>query len=534
LASKLVVPYIEGVQSQGVMATVKHWVLNNQEYNRSSISASADERTSFEIYYPPFRAAVDAGVYAVMCSYNKVNGTYACENDAALNRDLKQRMGFKGLVMSDWGATHSTELAANSGLDMEQPDAKYFGDTLKQAVTSGKVPTNRLDDMIKRILVPMFQVGIFDNPRTGNATKDAQSEEHVKLAKQLSEASTVLLQNNGILPLNADTIKKIAVIGMDAGPQTIVAGRGSGHVIPPYTVTPLKGITNRVPKAQVTYSDGQSLQDAARTAKDADVAIVFIATDSGEGKDRADLTFGNQDQLVQTIAMAQPNTIVVAHAPGSVLMPWSANVKAILCAFLPGQESGNAIASVLFGDVNPSARLPLTFPASATQLPLKTREQYPGVNGVATYTEKLLVGYRWYDDQKEIPRFAFGHGLSYTNFVYSNLEVLASQCGGHVRVLVNITNTGKVSGAEIAQLYLGYPKEAGEPPQVLRGFKKVVLKPGESQRIEFDSLEQEKDLSIWDVVESQWKIIKGTWKVFVGASSRDIRAESGFINMDDC
>jgi beta-glucosidase len=532
LAAKLVVPYIQGVQSQGVIATVKHWVLNNQEFNRTSTSVNIDERTQFEIYYPPFKAAVDAGVGAVMCSYNRINSTYACENDDILNRDLKGRMGFKGWVMSDWGATHSTQQAANSGLDQQMPDETFFGEELKKAIDSGKVLASRLDDMVVRILTAMFAVGIFDTPQTGNITADVRSKEHADLARKLSEQSTVLLKNDkNILPLNADTVKSIAVIGIDGGDKTLVAGEGSGHVIPSYIVSPYNGIKSRAVKANVTYNDGSSLDQAARLAKSVNVAIVFVSTTSSEGFDRPSLNFYNdQDQLVKTIAMAQPNTIVVAHVPGSTLMPWSNLVKAIVCAFIPGQESGNAIASILFGDVNPSAKLPLTFPISDSQLPIAgNKKQYPGIDNQVDYSEKLLVGYRWYMATKNVPLFSFGHGLSYTTFQYSNLQVLASQCGGHVRILFNLKNTGSIAGAEVGQLYLNFPESAGEPPLVLRGFKKVFLNPGEQQTVEFTSLEEKKDLSIWDVTSGDWIVINGTYHVSVGSSSSDLRLFGAFL-----
>jgi beta-glucosidase len=513
--------YVQGVQSQGVMATVKHWALNNQEYMRGSVSAKIDERTQFELYYPPFKAAIDAGVGAVMCSYNKINGTYACENDAALNRDLKQRLGFKGLVMSDWGATHSTEQSANGGLDLEMPDNHYFGDALKKAVDQGTVSKQRLDEMVERIYTAMFSIGIFDHKQTGNITADAQSKEHAALARKLSAESTVLLKNDNVLPLDSNRIKSIAIIGIDGHEKPIVAGGGSGSVVAPYIVTPLQGIKARVPSATVTYANGNDLVDAASKAKSAQVAIVFVSEFSSEGIDRTSLALnGTQDQLVKTVAMAQPNTIVVAHIPGTTLLPWHDVVKGILCAFMPGQEAGNAIADVLFGDVNPSAKLPLTFPISQDQLPINTKKQYPGIDGVAEYSEKLQVGYRWYDANNVAPLFAFGHGLSYTTFKYSNLTIGPGQNGAVVKF--DLQNTGPTAGAEVPQLYVRFPDLAGEPPLQLRSFRKVFLKPGEKRNVAFDSLELA-DLSIWDVTIGGWKAVKGTFHVAVGSSSRDIR-----------
>jgi len=531
LSSRMAVHVIKGVQSQGVMGCVKHWAANNQEYHRTSVSANVDKRTLHEIYFPAFKAAIlEAGVGSVMCSYNRVNSTYACENEYTLNTVMKQMWGYKGFVMSDWGATHSTVPAANNGLDMQMPDASYFGAALAAAVQSGKVSKARVDDMVLRILTSMFAVGIFDEPQTGALGDDSRSVAHNILARRIAAEATVLLQNkNGLLPLNITSgkWKKIAVIGDDGRDKPVYAGGGSGHVDASYVITPYQGIVTRVEKnANVTYAPSNPLSNVQKVAQEADVAIVFVEAWSSEGMDRTNLDLpNNQDALVAAVAKVQKNTIVVIHSPGAVTMPWASSVDSILAALMPGQEDGNAIARVLFGDVNPSARLPVTFPVTSAQTPLKTPEQYPGVNDQEYYSEKLLVGYRWYDAVSQTPLFPFGHGLSYTTFSYANLSVREE--GFAVVVEFDISNDGKVKGSEVPQLYLGFPSSAGEPPQQLKGFKKVKdLAPGEVAHVHFEL--KEADLSIFNENTESWQAVTGLFTVHVGASSRDIRLMGQF------
>jgi beta-glucosidase len=279
---------------------------------------------------------------------------------------------------------------------------------------------------------------------------------------------------------------------------------------------------------QVTYANSNSIDAAVSAAKAADVAIVFVATTSSEGSDRGSLSLpGNSDDLVKAVAGAQANTVVVIHTPGSVLMPWAQAVPAIVCAFLPGQEDGTAIANVLFGTVNPSARLPVTFSATASDIPVNTPQQYPGVNKEGSYSEKLLVGYRWYDARNVNPLFPFGHGLSYTTFDYSNLKISGMASSG-ISVSVDVKNSGKVAGAEVVQLYIGYPAAAGEPPKVLRGFDKVNIPAGQTQTVKFTLTTQ--DISIWHIEKHDWEVVSGSFSVDVGSSSRDIRAKGTFTN----
>lgn len=426
--------------------------------------------------------------------------------------------------MSDWGATHSTVNSANYGLDMQMPDASFFGTALAQAVANGQVPVSRIDDMNLRILQSMFAVGLFDNPQTGNLGINAQSPAHTALARALAAESTVLLKNTKNLVPISSSVKKIAVIGDDGDKNPTVAGGGSGHVIPPYIITPLKGIANRAgPSVNVSYAPSNPVSAAQALAREVDLAIVFVACDSSEGSDRPNLSLGNgQDALVTAIAQVQPNTIVVLHIPGSTLMPWAPQISTILTGFLPGQEDGNAIADVLFGNVNPSGRLPVTFPVTEDQIPVNTQQQYPGINKQADYTEKLLVGYRWYDAKQVAPLFAFGHGLSYTTFSYTAVSVNGKS------VSFTLTNTGSVAGAEVPQLYLGFPASAGEPPKQLKGFTKVFLTPKQNQKITFTLTVD--DFQIWDVNSHSWRNIAGTFSVFIGASSRDIRLTATIVN----
>ncbi|MEA2470054.1 MAG: beta-glucosidase, partial [Thermoleophilaceae bacterium] len=443
LSAQTGVAEIDGIQENNVIATVKHYALNNHEQNRMTVSSDADERTIHEIYLPAFEAAVKrAHVGSVMCSYNRINGTYACENPRMLNGILKGELGFTGFVMSDWGGTHSTVPAANAGLDMEMDLApgKYFGSALKDAVGSGQVPASRLDDMVLRILRPMFERGIFEHPHAPEPeafSANVETPEDVALARRISEDGTVLLKNaGGLLPI-AGNGKRIAVIGAAGGPvgsEESYGTGGSAHIPEagphPHVVTPFQGIQQRgqANGDVVTYTDGSSMADAIAAASTADVAVVFANDGESEGQDRPDLSLSNaefctlagcaphatnQDQLIDAVAQANPSTVVVLDTGGPMLMPWLGQVKGVFQAWFPGQEDGNAIAALLFGDVNPSAKLPQTFPKATGDLPTRTPQQFPGKNdskGVphATYSEGLQVGYRWYDAQGIEPLFPFG------------------------------------------------------------------------------------------------------------------------------
>jgi beta-glucosidase len=533
---------IAGIQLNPVIATVKHYAANNHEVNRMTVSSDVDDRTLHEIYTPAFEAAVRQGhAGSVMCSYNRVNGVYACENQTLLNKILKGQFGFTGWVMSDWGGTHSTVAAANSGLDQEMDVApgRYFGDALKTAVQSGQVPGSRLNDMVVRILRPMFQFGLFDHPlppEPGASATNVETPEDIALARTISEEGTVLLKNDGpTLPLD-QTGKRIAVIGPGAGlngtQQSYNTG-GSAH-IPEFgnkadVVTPLQGMQQRASANgdTVLYADGSSTADAVAAATASDVAVVFANDGEAEGTDRKSLSLpGNQDALIQSVAQANPHTVVVLHTGGPMVMPWLSQVKGVVQAWYPGQEDGNAIAAVLFGDVDPSGKLPETFPKSEADLPTTTTQQYPGVNdanGVphAKYSEGLKVGYRWYDAQHIEPLFPFGFGLSYTTFDLRRLSITAAS-GGVTGATVgfDVVNTGSRSGAEVPQLYVGAPAATGEPPKQLKGFTKVRLDAGESRHITLPL--DSRSFAYWDSGVQDWRVAAGCYDVMLGRSSRDI------------
>ena len=384
-----------------------------------------------------------------------------------------------------------------------------------------------LDDKVLRILTAMFKIGIFDHGSTGSLENNVTSVAHNQLARQLAGAAGVLLQNkDSALPLDASKAYKIAMLGSDCSATPIVAGNGSGHVVAPYIITPLQGVTNRASAdSTVTYVDSSDVAGAVAAAKAADVAIVCTGTVSGEGTDRKNLSLPYEDDvLVSAVAAAQPNTVVEVANPGAVLMPWSADVKAILMMFMAGQEAGNAIADILFGDVNPSGRTPLTMPMKENQIGMSDL-QWPGLppsNPVyANYTEKLEVGYRWYVAHNATPRFPFGHGLSYTTFAYTGLSVTAGPAPAVFTVSIDITNSGSRAGAEVPQLYLGFPPESGEPPKQLKGFTKVAIDAGAKTTVTFSV--SERDTSVW-VPGKGWEAQHGEFAVFVGASVADIRA----------
>ncbi len=537
---------IQGIQQNNVIATAKHYAENSQETNRNTISEDVDPRTFHELEGQAFEIALKQGKPgSVMCAYNLVNGAWACENPELLTTLLKQEYGFDGFVMSDWGATHSTVPSANAGLDMEMFDGTYFGVPLKQAVQDGTVPLSRLNDMVLRILRAMFRVGVFDRPPAPEPdayAADVATPAHTALARELAEQGTVLLKNDGpILPLTG-LGKTIAVIGQPAGPDgapLVYGGGGSSHIpeagFYPYVVSPLQGITQRglANGDKVVYADGSVTADAVTAATAADVALVFVNDAEGEGSDRSSLklqggscsllvcTYSpvDQDNLVASVAAANPRTVVVLNTGAPVLMPWADRVPAIVEAWYPGIEDGNAIASVLFGDVNPSGKLPQTFPKSQADLPTQTPEQYPGVDGHAVYSEGLEVGYRWYDANGVAPLFAFGHGLSYTTFGYSGLSV-KKLTGGNVSVTFTLKNTGMRAGAEVAQVYVGDPPASGEPPKQLKGYRKVFLQPGQSSQVTVTL--DPRAFAYWN---NSWLIGGGTYTILVGSSSRDIRLQ---------
>jgi beta-glucosidase len=522
LSGQLAASDIKAIQAQGVLAEVKHYLANNQESGRKTVNEQIDDRTLHEIYMPAFQAAVQQGkAAAVMCAYPAVNGSFMCENKHLLTDVLRDQWGFNGFIQSDASATHTAVGSAAAGQNLELRDNGPYDDELKQAVLSGAVSMQRLDQLLIERLSTEIRHGLFDHPAT-TAPIDASADGAT--SRRISEQGTVLLKNNGSqLPLAAKGLKSIALIG----PQATAAnpgGGGSGHVDPLYTVTPQQGIARRAgAKVTVGVDDGSDIPRAVAAARQADVAIVKVGDSEAEGSDRKSLALpGNQDALIEAVAHANPHTVVVLNTGAPVLMPWIDDVPAVVEAWYPGEEDGNALAAVLFGDVNPSGKLPVTFPRAEGQVPASTPAQFPGVDGVATYSEKLQVGYRWYDEQQQEPLFPFGYGLSYTSFEFSNLKVTPtlSAKGGDVNVSATVTNTGARSGSDTVQTYLRFPSKAGEPPEQLKGFAKVSLKPHQSERVHI-TLDQ-RAFSVWDSGSQTFGPVSGTYQVAVGDSSRHL------------
>lgn len=731
LQARLAAPVIEAIQAHGVQACIKHYVANNQEHERNSIDVRVDERTLHEIYLRPFRAAVHAGVASVMGSYNKVNGTFACEHPQLLTTILREELGFRGYVMSDFLANHSTAESANAGLDWELSNQKLWGPYLLAAVQNGQVNRATLDEMVRRILRPTVGLGLFDRPL---AVTPLPVERHGEMARSIAEQSIVLLKNEGgLLPLSPE-VRSIAVIGPDA--DTIAAaGGGSAWVQATYAVSVLGGIRRRagdgvrvvyapgtdpvgtgallagpaaVPSAVLSppnaapgqcglraeywtnlhwegeaslvriepqvelnrgffdipglgggspkiarlpfaldphisarwsgtliapasgdyllsltalgtarlFLDGQLLIDAAyaasgeeqaeqqRTAEalwsgggalvsaarlqlrageplaimieyaadvpglnpvngaqirfgweppedavmpliaeaaslaqQADLAIVVAHTFESEAQDRPHLRLPQgQDQLIRAVAAVNPHTVVVLMSGAPVeIAGWEEQVPAILEAWYAGQEQGSAVGRVLWGDVNPSGKLPLTFPRSEAETPVASRSQYPGLDGVVTYSEGVFVGYRGYDHFGIEPQYPFGHGLSYTSFAYAGLALTPPSLDGAEPMLVHFTlaNNGDRAGVEVAQVYVGMPPGANAPPKQLVGWARVQLEPGEQQyvTVTIDPQAPERPLSCWDSGTHSWRLAVGDYQVYVAASSRDLRL-SGTIHIN--
>ncbi len=509
------------------MADVQHLAGNNQETDRGSINDVVSQRTLREIYLPAFEAAVTKGdVATAMCAYNKINGAYSCQNSSLMQDVFKNEYQFRGFIRSDLGAVHDVGAAYNAGMDQSKPQHNA---ELEAGVQAGSVPISRIDDAVSRVLREMFRFGLFERQPTGTPDTVVTSPQHAASARDIAEQGAVLLKNaDNALPLPATT-KSIAVIGPDGGDQAYTAGGGSSHVQAPYVVTPYQGIKNRAGSGvDVTYTQGLE-QGAVQAAKNADVAIVFANDVEREGADRPDLSLpSGQDDLIAAVASANPNTVVVLNTGSAVTMPWLSGVKAVVEGWYAGQEDGNVLAALLFGDVNPSGKLPITFPRSEADTPAHTPQQWPGVNGDADYSEGLQVGYRWYDAQGIAPLFPFGYGLSYTTFAVSHLVIGPKQlaANGHETVSADVTNTGARTGAEVVQLYVGLPASTNEPPKQLKGYRKVSLKPGQTRRVSFELAPG--DLSYWDDNSHGWVLAGGSYRIMVGTSSQDIAATDTF------
>ncbi|CNE59645.1 glycosyl hydrolase 3 [Mycobacterium tuberculosis] len=530
LSATLGGPWITGAQAQGVMTSVKHLAVYTQEQDRLSLAMEVDPRTLREIYLPPFEAAVkEGGAATVMCGFGKLNGRWACQDDAVLNKILRSEWGFTGFVPSDHTAVQDTVGAANGGLDMELPiSLRYNAFTLKMAVAQKKVTQATIDGHVRNILRTMFRFGVFDRQAYPNDLSRVDRTASESAARKIEESGITLLKNDGVLPLTAP--RSIALIGRAA--QDAPSGFGSAKVVPFTAVSARDGIARRAGSGTtITYTDGDNRGDAANMARNADVAIVFATDSQGEFFDKSCLTLqcgeplrGDQDGLISEVAKANPNTIVVLNTGGPVLTPWAGQVKGIIEAWYPGQEAGNALARVLYGDVDPGGRLPVTFPVSENDAPASGNPaQYPGVDKTVTFSEGVMVGYRHYDAKGIAPRFPFGHGLSYTTFSYSGLKASSKA------VQVTVTNTGDRTGAAVPQLYIGMPSpgvDVRQPPKQLKGYTKVTLAPGASTTVTFPL--SSRSFAYWNEEAKAWKVADGCYTVMVGPSSRKI-AQKGTL-----
>lgn len=524
LTAAIAVPYVEGVQRQRVAAQVKHFALNNQENARHGASSNADERTMREIYLPAWRAAVQDGhAWSLMCANNPVNGTYSCQNDMLLRQVLDGEWRFDGMVGSDYAATHSAVASVRAGLDQSftlRDWGAYYRD-LPGLVAAGTLSTKDIDARVRRILRTMFRIGLFDGPRPQPKIDVAA---HGRFARAAAEEGTVLLRNDArLLPLDATGLKNVAVIGPYAS-QAHPGGGGSSSVRPFYTVSPAAGIAARVGAGvQVRTDDGSDPARAAELARTADVAVVVVGDTAEEGSDRTSMDLpGDQNALISAVVGANPRSVVVLDTGAPVTMPWLSRVSSLVEAWYPGEEDGNALAAVLFGDVDASGRLPVTFPVSASQSPSMGKPRYPaGLNGYE-YTEGLKVGYRGFDALGRVPLFPFGYGLSYTTFNFSALTVSPTSTDGTVpiRVTFTVTNSGTRAGIAIPQAYVGFPASAGEPPHQLAAFRRVPLARGASQRVTLTV--PASALSYWNTPTHRATPANGRYSVSVGSSSRDL------------
>jgi beta-glucosidase len=542
LAGTLVGDRIKCEQAQHVIGDIKHYAVNDQESGRNEVDSIIDKRALRETDLLAFQIGIEIGhPGAVMCSYNALNGDFACENKYLLTDILKKDWKFPGFVVSDWGGTHSTVKASAAGLDNEEPLDDFFGDKLKAAVQAGNVPASELDEHVRRILRSEFASGIVDNP-TQKGVVDVLGG--LDISRRIAEQSTVLLKNSdGILPIDRNKIHTIAIIGSHAD-MGMISGGGSAQVDPPgkpsrwqehvwFPTSPLKTIKAKMQGADVQFSSGDHVSEAAALAKKSDIAIVFVHQWTSEGMDLPNLSLpDNQDALIEKVAAANPHTVVVLETGTAVTMPWIDHVSGVLEAWYAGSAGADAVANILFGDVNPSAKLPMTFPLSEADLPhaqlvapppgaqgrnavMKTGEAKPTFS--VKYDEGLKVGYKWYDAENKQVLFPFGFGLSYTTYAYSELKV---RPGKETKVSFTVKNTGNRAGAEVAEVYAALPASAGEPPKRLIGWSKVQLNPGESQQVSIsvDPLY----LSVFDESQDDWKLVPGSYSFMAGGSSKEL------------
>lgn len=577
LAGKMSAQYVRGVQSNGVAACVKHYALNNQESHRHTVDVHVDDRALYEIYLPAFKAAVqEGGAWSIMGSYNLYKNQHCCHNQYLLNDILKGEWGFDGAVISDWGGVEVTSEAISNGLDLEYGtwtdgltegksnvyDTYHLALPYLELLRSGKADVKTLDEKVRRVLRLQMRTNLSANHSTGRFV----CPEHSAVARRIGDDGIVLLKNDGILPLDTTGSKKILVVGENAIKKLTVGG-GSSSLKAQYEILPLEGLQAALDgKAEVKYERGyvgevlnsyngvstgqdlsdsrtpeQLVNDAVAAAADADYVIVFGGLNKSkhqdaESADRLDysLPYG-QDALVEALAEVNANLVFVNISGNAVAMPWLPKVKAVLQGWFLGSEAGNSIADVLTGRVNPSGKLPFTFPVALADGPISSERQYPGIKREGEkvydeyYTEGIYVGYRWYESRNVPVLFPFGHGLSYTEFEYGEAKLSASALaeGRTLEVSVPVKNVGKMAGAEVVQLYVSDPEcSVDRPVKELKGFGKLYLEPGETGVLKF-TLGTD-DLAFFDPGKHEWVAEPGVYRVLVGASSADIRAEAEF------
>ena len=566
LAGTLAGNFVKGVQSQHIIGDLKHYAVNDQESGRNAVNANIDKRSLRETDLRAFEIALEIShAGAFMCSYNRVNGDYACENSYLLTDVLRKDFHFQGFVISDWGGTHSAAKASHAGLDQEQPGKNFFDDALREAVKNEEVSQDEINEHVHRILRTIFSTGLFDNPV---ARQVPDVEGGYAIAQKLAERSIVLLKNeHHVLPLEGAHLRSVVLIGghADVG---VLTGGGSAQVdapggsavpsLPPQSgansvtnfarrqvwlpSSPLRALTAKLPSSKITFISGDDLGAAASAAKGADVAIVFGYQHESEGMDLRSLDLSQeQNRLIETVAAANSRTIIVLETGSPATMPWIDKVAGIVEAWYPGIRGAEALANLLTGEVNPSGKLAITFPKSDADLPHPTlvlpppasqpQRPAPGADISAFmammakglppfetyYDEKLKVGYKWYDAEKKSVLFPFGFGLSYTSYAYSGLSVKG---GNDLEISFTVRNTGKLAGTEIAQVYATLPEAAGEPPKRLIGWARVELAPGESKQVSIPVAHER--LTIYEEASDDWKLVPGNYTVMAGGSSLDL------------
>ena len=572
LASRMVVPYVQEVQKNGVATCVKHFALNNQEDNRNDYDAVVDDRTLYEIYLPAFKAAVqEGGAWSIMGAYNLYKGQHACHNQYLLNDILKGEWGFDGAVISDWGGTHDTDEAITNGLDLEfgswtdgltwsksnSYDSYFMAGPYLEKLRNGSASEDVLNEKVRRVLRLIFRTAM----KSGKPAGAMCSPEHYDAARRIAGEGIVLLKNdNDVLPVDVGTVKKIAVIGENAVKMMTVGG-GSSSLKVQHECSPLEGIRAAVgDKVEIVYERGyvgdvggtfdgvatgqdlsesrteaQLVADAVAAAREADAVLFFGGLNKAgnqdcEGSDRLHLELPYaQDKVIEALADANPNMAVVIVSGNAVAMPWIGKVNTVVEAWYSGSQAGHAIADVLFGKVNPSGKLPFTFPVKLEDNGAHAMGAYQPGDLSVEYKEGLYVGYRWADKHDVEPLFPFGHGLSYTDFTYGKAKCRKTsvKAGAVVKVSVDVTNSGDVAGKEVVQLYIGDEESALERPvKELKGFRKVYLEPGQTKTVTFGITPD--DLKYFDDVQHDWVLEPGRFTAYVGSSSRDIRTEVSF------